>query len=183
MLTHESRRLSLWRIFDISLKAMTPIDQQFRPKKDFFIAWFVIAVVAVAYARPWAYELPWFSKIAWVLVVPFILTFFIYGPILFLRQVVRSGSRGWFVFRVFASICLSTALFLGTLYLIEREASLSGSPWGVFLSFLVIVLFNLIVGKREANQPAQTTPRGSAPRRVCLQTIGGRYGTHQRARR
>jgi hypothetical protein len=143
---------------------MLPIDQPFRPKKDFFVAWSLIAIVGVAYARPWTFDLPWFSKVACALVVPFTLTFFIYGPILFMRQVVRSGSRGWFVFRTFISVCLSIALFLGVLYLVEGRLSLSGSPLGGILSFFAILYLHLRIGKtarRSSTTETSTRSRSS----------------------
>jgi hypothetical protein len=103
---------------------MTEIDEQFKPKRDFFVAWILIAIALLCYARPWTFALPWFSKAAFILVVPFILTFFIYGPILFLKQVVRSGARGWFVFRTFISVMLFTSLSIwGLVFMFGFNAS------------------------------------------------------------
>ena len=129
---------------------MSEIDQPFRPRKDFFVAWFVIAVGAVAYSRPWTFDLPWFSKVAFVLIVPLALTFFIYGPIMLMRQIASSGTRGWFVLRVFLSITVGIASILGVAYLIGGESAISGHPWGVILGILAVVLLNLAVGREDA---------------------------------
>lgn len=71
----------------------------------------------VAYSKPWTWDLPWYSRVAGILVVPFILTFFVYAPVLFLRQVIRSGSRGCFVLRTFLSIVAVAGLLLGGMLL------------------------------------------------------------------
>ncbi len=60
---------------------------------------------------------PWYSSIAVLIVAPLFATFCLYGPVLFVRQVIRSESRGWFVARVFLSIVLAAALLLGCLLL------------------------------------------------------------------
>lgn len=131
---------------------MRPIDQEFRPRKDFFVAWFLIAVVAVIIGRPWSFDLPWFSKVAWILVVPFILTFFIYGPALLARQIIHSGTRGWFVFRTALAVIVGAALILGTLHL----AGLQGSPFGqmvkVGVSAIAIIVLDVRIGRRAANK-------------------------------
>ena len=58
---------------------------------------------------------PWYSEAAFLILAPLFATFVLYGPVLFARQVVPSGSRGWFVARVFLSIVLAAALLLGGL--------------------------------------------------------------------
>lgn len=112
---------------------MAEIDERFIPKRDFFVAWALIAVALACYARPWTFALPWYSIAAFILVVPFILTFFIYGPILFLKQVVRSGARGWFVFRIFISVtffsCLAIWGLVETLGFNASQARLVAIPF------------------------------------------------------
>jgi len=60
---------------------------------------------------------PWYSHAALLVVAPFLATFVLYGPVLFFRQVIRSGSRGWFVARVFFSIVFVAILLFGGLLL------------------------------------------------------------------
>jgi hypothetical protein len=94
---------------------MEPIDKPFRFTWDFCVVWALLIVPAFLLA----YRLglgPWYSLCAFTIVVPFIATFFIYGPVLLVRQVIRSGSHGWFVFRVLLSIVLVAALLLVGLY-------------------------------------------------------------------
>jgi cation transport ATPase len=143
---------------------MKPIDAQFRPKIDFFVAWFMIALAAVTFARPWNDGLPWYSTVAWILVVPFILTFFIYGPILLMRQVIRSGSRGWFVLRTFVSISLVAALILGVVFIISgKKSSDAGHIAAVALVYASITYLRSKNGKGEANQAPEPTPTTVTP--------------------
>lgn len=96
---------------------MKPIDQPFRFSRDFCIAWALLISPALylVCSGAWSFG-PWYSQVAFVILVPFIATFFVYGPVLLARQIIRSGSRGWFVFRVFFSIVLVAALLLAGLY-------------------------------------------------------------------
>jgi len=48
-----------------------------------------------------------------LIVAPLLATFVLYGPVLLFRQLIRSGSRGWFVARVFLSIVFVAALLFG----------------------------------------------------------------------
>jgi hypothetical protein len=79
------------------------IDRPFRFTWDFCLVWLLFFVVAL-YALPASkgarpYEHPLAS-----LLISLFATFLIYGPVLLARQIVRSGSRGWFVGRAFASV-------------------------------------------------------------------------------
>jgi hypothetical protein len=56
---------------------------------------------------------PWHSKSALVVVVSMFAAFVLYGPVLLVRQVVSSGSRGRLVARLFLSILLVAALVFG----------------------------------------------------------------------
>ena len=90
---------------------MQPIDRPFRFSLDFYIVWLVLAVPTFFLARRWdTLHAVWSSCILTVLLSLFA-TFFIYGPVLLVRQIIHSGSRGWFVVRVAITIVLSVALF------------------------------------------------------------------------
>ena len=128
---------------------MKPIDQQFRPKKDFLVAWFLIAVAMIAFARPWGFDEPWYSTVAWILVVPFIGTFFIYGPVMLVRQVVRSGSHGWLVLQTFLSVVLGMALILVVIHFAGLETSSVGSLVPLVLPAVAIIYLNLRAGTQE----------------------------------
>ncbi|HTB84300.1 MAG TPA: hypothetical protein VK742_11650 [Candidatus Sulfotelmatobacter sp.] len=97
---------------------MEPIDRPFRVTWDFCVAWALLTLptLALVLSNQWDFG-PWYSKIAFVIVVPFMATFFVYGPVLFIHQIIRSGSRGWFVARVFLAIFLVALLLFGGLYL------------------------------------------------------------------
>jgi len=70
----------------------------------------------------------WYDFI-FLLFVSVFATFLIYGPVLLVRQIIRSGSRGRFVARVFLSILLATGLFFGVLYVLGHGKDVSGL-WG-----------------------------------------------------
>lgn len=92
---------------------MEPIDRPFRFTWDFCVAWALLAIPTLFFVLSGRWDLgPWYSDFAFIMVVPFIATFFVYGPVMFVRQIIQSGSHGWFVFRVFTSIVLVASLLL-----------------------------------------------------------------------
>lgn len=104
---------------------MEPIDKPFRFTWDFCGVWGALAVVV--YLATNRLDLgPWYSHVAFIIVVPLFATFFVYGPVLFVRQIIKSGSRGRFVARVFVTIVLVTALFFGALQFMGHEKDISG---------------------------------------------------------
>jgi hypothetical protein len=107
---------------------MEPIDKPFRFSWDFCLVWALLAITIIFLT--WRSDLgPWYSHVAFIIVVPFIATFFVYGPVLFARQIIRSGSRGWFVARAFLSILLVLILFFIGLYIFGHGENIS-SLWG-----------------------------------------------------
>ena len=95
---------------------MRAIEQPFRFTWDFCIVWILLVVPTFFLTRAHDFG-PWYSRAAFLIFVPMFATFVLYGPVLLVRQVVRSGSRGWFVARVFLSIVLVAALVFGGLLL------------------------------------------------------------------
>jgi hypothetical protein len=96
---------------------MKPIDQPFRFTWDFCVAWGLLTVPTLIFVLSGRWDFgPWYSDVAFIIVVPFIATFFIYGPVLFVRRIIQSGSHGWFVLRVFLSVVLVATLLLVGLY-------------------------------------------------------------------
>jgi hypothetical protein len=120
---------------------MEPIDQPFRFTWDFCVVWALLAVPALVFVLSgrWSFG-PWYSDTAFLIVVPFIATFFVYGPVLFVRQIIRSGSRGWLVARVFLSVLLVLILFFGALYVSGHGRDVSGLWGGVAAFFATIYL-------------------------------------------
>ena len=93
---------------------MQAIDRPFRFARDFCVVWALLVVPTFFLTR--RHEVgPWYSEAAFLILAPLFATFVLYGPVLLARQVVRSGSHGWFVARVFLSIVLAAALLLGGL--------------------------------------------------------------------
>src|SRR5436305_1675780 len=95
---------------------MKVIDRPFRFTLDFSGVWLLIWVSVFCLTRGQDVG-PWYSDVAIVTVGSLFMTFLLYGPVLVVRQVVRSGSRGRFVGRVLLSILLVTALAFGGLLL------------------------------------------------------------------
>jgi hypothetical protein len=94
---------------------MQPIDRPFRFTMDFCIVWLALAVPTFFLALRWdTLHTAWSCSILTVL-FSLLATFFIYGPVFLARQIIRSGSRGWFVARVFVTIVLVIALFFSVL--------------------------------------------------------------------
>jgi hypothetical protein len=109
---------------------MEPIDKPFRFTWDFCVVWAILAIPALAQVLSGRWNSgPWYSNASFLVVVPFIATFFVYGPVLLVRQIIHSGTRGWFVARVFLSILLVTTLFFVCLYIFGRGKDVS-SIWG-----------------------------------------------------
>ena len=108
---------------------MQPIDRPFRFTLDICVVWLLLllpAYLLLRHSDMW--HARWEDYIILTLVSLFA-TFLIYGPVLLVRQIIRSGSRGWFVARVFLSILLVTILFFVGLYISGHGKDVSGL-WG-----------------------------------------------------
>jgi hypothetical protein len=95
---------------------MQPIDRPFRFTWDFVVVWAILVVPAFLLTHR-ADLGSWYSYCGMLILLPLFATFALYGPVLLARQVIRSGSRGWLVARVFFSIIVVGALLLGGLYI------------------------------------------------------------------
>src|SRR5438477_12419767 len=95
---------------------MQAVDRPFRFTWDFCLVWALLVVPTFFLTRRHDFG-RWYSQAALLIVAPLLATFVLYGPVLLFRQVIRSGSRGWYVTRVFLSIVFVAALLLGGLLL------------------------------------------------------------------
>jgi hypothetical protein len=94
---------------------MEPIDRPFRPGWDFCIIWAAFAFVI--YQKILKTDAPpWYESIAILILLSAFATIVLYGPVLLARQIIRSGSRGWFVARVFFSVLIAIILFAVVMY-------------------------------------------------------------------
>jgi hypothetical protein len=90
---------------------MEPIDRPFRIGLHFCIVWAVLAIPAGLLIRSWDEPEPLYCSVAMVILLSFFATFFVYGPVLLARQILASGSRGWYVARVaFTAVLLVAAV-------------------------------------------------------------------------
>ena len=107
---------------------MQPIDRPFRFTLDFCIVWLVLALPIMFLAQRWDTLHTAWSCCILTLLFSLFATFVIYGPVLLVRQIIRSGSRGWFVARVLVTIVLVVALFFGILTFLGHGKDIS-SLW------------------------------------------------------
>jgi hypothetical protein len=108
---------------------MQPIDKSFRFALDFCIIWLLLVVptyLLLRHADMWS-EI--WGKYIFLLFVSLFAAFLIYGPVLLTRQIIRSGSRGYFVARVLLSILFVTVLFFTALCFVGHGKDVSGI-WG-----------------------------------------------------
>jgi hypothetical protein len=90
---------------------MKPIDQPFRFTWDFCVVWALLVLPTFLLYRQWKTDDAAWARYATVALLSLFATFSIYGPVLLVRQIIRSGSRGWFVVRVALTIVLAIAIF------------------------------------------------------------------------
>jgi hypothetical protein len=95
---------------------MQAIERPFRFSWDFCVVWALLVVPVFILTRSRDFG-PWYSEAALLILVPLFATFVLYGPVLLARQVIHSGARGRFVFRVLLSIVLAAVLLFGGLFL------------------------------------------------------------------
>ena len=73
--------------------------------------WALLVMPTFLLYRHWKKDDSTWTLCATVALLSFFSTFVIYGPVILVRQIIRSGSRGWFVARVALTIILATTIF------------------------------------------------------------------------
>jgi hypothetical protein len=98
------------------------IDKPFRFTWDFCLVWallFTVALCLIPQSKgAHAYEQPLKAML-----VALFATFLLYGPVLLVRQIFASGSRGWFVARVLVSVLFVILLGAGVFCFIPYTPS------------------------------------------------------------
>ena len=100
---------------------------------------FLAAVMFFMTHRSELAELP-VAYYAELILVPLFSTFILYGPVLLARQIIRSGSRGWFVARVFISVVLAVGAFCFILYVTGHGDNHSQMWSGIAISVALTYL-------------------------------------------
>jgi hypothetical protein len=118
---------------------MEPIDQPFRPKWDFYVVWTFFAVVILWLTHQGEKDTVWYCYCAILILSSLFATIVLYGPVLLARQIIRSGSRGWFVVRVLVSTLLAVVVFCFIL-LVTGHAN-NGSQWWSGLAIAVAMTY------------------------------------------
>jgi hypothetical protein len=135
------------KIIGRSYVRMQPIDQRFRFTLDICIVWVLLVIPTFILTHNIDIG-PWYSYVAILIVVPLFGTFVLFGPVLLIRQVIRSGSRGRFVARIFLSILLVAILLFGGLFLsglyTERRARI--------LAFIFIAIATAYLGRERVDK-------------------------------
>jgi len=130
---------------------MEEIDKPFRPTKSFMVVWaLLIAVVLIYHKALIDTTLPWYSTVSFIVLVPFIATFLVWGPVMLLCQVRSSGPRGRFVFRMWlltVAILAGVAVFLYSTKNYTLFASFSG--------FYGVLLLYSLIGRPQPDPPKE----------------------------
>ena len=98
------------------------IDRPFRFTWDFCLVWALFFIIALSVLPQSKGAHPYEHPLTALLVAVFA-TFLLYGPVLLVRQIFASGSRGWFVARALISVLLVTLLGAGVFFLIPYTPS------------------------------------------------------------
>ena len=120
---------------------MQAVDRPFRFTWDFCLVWALLVVPTFFLTRRHDFG-PWYSQAALLVVAPLLATFVLYGPVLLVRQVIRSGSRGWFVARVFLSILCVAVLVFGGFWASGSYTESRGSVLGFFFAAVATSYLN-----------------------------------------
>lgn len=126
---------------------MEPIDRPFRFTWDFCIVWLALAVPTFFLARQWDTLDAMWSRCIITVLLSLLATFYIYGPVLLMRQIIPSGSRGWFVARVAVTIILASALFLFSLHIFGHGQRIS-PVWPIVISAAASLYLHWRIDKR-----------------------------------
>jgi hypothetical protein len=94
---------------------MREVDKPFRFTWDFCVVWTLLLVATIYLLPRWGGQSA-VEHYGLVFFIALFATFLLYGPVLLVQQVLASGSRGWFVARVFLSVIIVAAIFLGAMY-------------------------------------------------------------------
>jgi hypothetical protein len=128
--------------------SMKPIDQPFRPKWDFFVAWTLLAVATFLLTRQMEKDQGWYSYSAILILLSLFATIIIYGPVLLAVLIVRSGSRGWFVARTLISILLGVGLF-GFILFATGHANNNSQMWSGLVIAVTITYLHWRIDNRN----------------------------------
>jgi hypothetical protein len=118
---------------------MQPIDQPFRPTWDFCVAWVLLALATFAMTHQMIADETWYAYCAILILLSLFATIILYGPVLLARQIIRSGSRGWFVARVLVSVLLAAVLFAAIMFYTghgDHASWWSGSAGFIAIAYL-----------------------------------------------
>src|SRR6516164_66905 len=92
---------------------MEPIDRPFHFTWDFCVVWALLVVPTFLLTRHLDFQ-PWYSYAGILILLPLFAAFALYGPVLLIHQIIRSGYRGRFVARrFFATLLVAALLFVG----------------------------------------------------------------------
>lgn len=143
---------------------MQPIDRPFRFTLDFCVVWGLLAIPTYLLLRRGDIG-PWFSEIAALILLSLFATFVLYGPVLLARQIVRSGSRGWFVARVLLSIVMAATLAFGVLWLSGNYTEAKARYLVFFVSVFATAYLNWRLRHEPGARPSPSANAAPAARR------------------
>jgi hypothetical protein len=94
---------------------MQPIDRPFRFTWDFCIVWAMFAL-GMPFVTNVSSIGPWYGQVAAMILGPLFATFLIYGPVLLVGQIFKSGRYGFLIAKVLLTLFISAVLVLGLLW-------------------------------------------------------------------
>jgi hypothetical protein len=128
---------------------MEPIDRPFRFTWDFCVVWALLTIPAFLLYREWKTDDATWARCASVILLSLFMTFVFYGPILLVRQILRSGSRGWAVARALISAVFIAALFSSGLYYFKVYSGTVALVWTPIITLIVSFYFHWRIDERN----------------------------------
>lgn len=113
-------------------------DDNYKIGSDFFVALIIISFPVLIAFKPWNWDVPLFSKISAIFLIPFLATFFIYTPILFLSSFLLFRKTHSGIFRTFFIIAFISSAFVLLSYFLDLDRGFSSiftvvlTAWAVY---------------------------------------------------
>jgi hypothetical protein len=101
----------------------------------------------------------WYSNFALAIIVSLFLDFLLYGPVLLLRQIRSSGTRGYFMLRVVVSVLMFIVIAVAVMYFGNLSSKEEG--WARFAILSIAAVASFYVNYRISCQEKEEPPPGA----------------------
>lgn len=123
------------------------VDKPFRITRRFLLVMAFISIPVAVYWQKWSLDLPWYSIVCGYVVFPFLLTLFVYCPVVFIYQVIHSGYRGRQDLKWFFCILLGVSAAIFVAYYFDYFEGVR--PW---LAFILTAIAIMILGSLQSRR-------------------------------